>query len=188
MPLPNDSPFGSSPNKPGTSPFDQPSSNPFDNPASNPFDSPKPSYTPPPFKEPEPGYQSQNEPFGNPFGQSNQQMEQSAWTPPPAPDQNWANQGVGQNTPFQAPPISAGQGQNQTLAIVSLVCGILGLCCGILSIAALITGYIQRGNIEKAPNQYGGGGLALAGMILGGIGVALWILGIIVQILSAIAR
>jgi hypothetical protein len=174
MPLPSDSPFGSSPNKPSTSPFDQPMTNPFDT----------PSYTPPPFKEPEPIYT--NEQFGNnPFGQANQQMEQ-AWTPPPAPDQNWANQGVGQNTPFQTPPIGI-QGQNQTLAIVSLVCGILGLCCGILSIVALITGFIQRGNIAKDPNRYGGGGLALAGMILGGIGVVLTILWILLQLLGAMA-
>jgi Domain of unknown function (DUF4190) len=168
MPLPSDSPFGSSPNKPSSSPFDQPMSSPFDTPSSSPFDAPK--YEPPPFKEPE-SYQSQNEPFGNPFGQANQQMEQSAWTPPPAPDQNWANQGVGQNTPFQAPPIS-GQGQNQTLPIISLVCGIVSICCYVsplTGLAALITGYLGMKNANNDPSQYGGKGLAIAGMIVGGI-------------------
>jgi Domain of unknown function (DUF4190) len=163
MPLPSDSPFGSSPNKPSTSPFDQPMTNPFDT----------PSYTPPPFKEPEPIYT--NEQFGNnPFGQANQQIEQ-AWTPPPAPDQNWANQGVGQNTPFQTPPIGM-QGQNQTLAIVSLVCGVLGIflsfCCygGFpLGIAALITGFLGMKNANSDPANYGGKGLAIGGMITGGI-------------------
>lgn len=193
MPLPSDSPFGSSPDKPSSSPFDQPMSSPFDAPSSNPFDTPSsspfdaPKYEPPPFKEPEPIYTSQNEPFNNPFNQPNQQMEQSAWTPPPAPDQNWANQGVGQNTPFQPPPIS-GQGQEQTLAIVSLVCGILGICCGILSIVALITGFIQRGNIAKDPNRYGGGGLALAGMILGGIGILLMIASLFLNFLPLLFR
>jgi hypothetical protein len=179
MPLPSDSPFGSLPNKPNTSPFDQPMSSPFDT----------PKYEPPVFKEPEPIYTSQNEPFGNPFGQPNQ-MEQSAWTPPPAPDQNWANQGVGQNTPFQPPMVSSGQGQGQeqTLAIVSLVCGILGVCCGILSIAALITGFIQRGNIARDPNRYGGGGLALAGMILGGIGIIIMIISLFLNLLPLLLR
>jgi Domain of unknown function (DUF4190) len=174
MPLPSDSPFGSSPNMPSSSPFDQPMSSPFDTPSSSPFDVPK--YEPPPFKEPDSVYQSQNEPFGNPFSQENRQMEQSAWTPPPAPDQNWANQGVGQNTPFQAPPISSGQGQNQTLAIVSLVLGVLGLilsfCCygGFpFGLAALITGFLGMKNANSDPLNYGGKGLAIGGMITGGI-------------------
>jgi Domain of unknown function (DUF4190) len=180
MPLPSDSPFGSSPNKPSSSPFDQPMSSPFDTPSSSPFDAPK--YEPPPFKEPE-SYQSQNEPFGNPFGQANQQMEQSAWTPPPAPDQNWANQGVGQNTPFQAPPIGIGQGQNQTLAIVSLVLGILSVCCYIGWLTgpiAFFTGKAQRKKVQENPNEFGGDGLALAGMIVGGIFSVLWVLLILV--------
>ncbi len=178
MPLPNDSPFGSSPNKPSTSPFDQP--------MTNPFDTPSPSYTPPSFKEPDPIYT--NEPFGNnPFDQPNQQMEQ-AWTPPPAPDQNWSNQGVGQNTPFQTLPISVGQGQNQTLAIVSLVLGILGVllsfCCygGIpFGIAALITGFLGMKNVNANPSMYGGKGLAIGGMITGAIGFLITI-GIIILV------
>jgi Domain of unknown function (DUF4190) len=164
MPLPSDSPFGSLPNKPNTSPFDQPMSSPFDT----------PKYEPPVFKEPEPIYTSQNEPFGNPFGQPNQ-MEQSAWTPPPAPDQNWANQGVGQNTPFQPPMVSSGQGQNQTLAIVSLVCGITSLLClgFITGIPALVTGFMTIKNVNRDPNQYGGKVMAIIGMVLGGLGT-LW--------------
>jgi Domain of unknown function (DUF4190) len=174
MPLPRDSPFGSSLDKPSTSPFDQPMSSPFDSPSASPFDAPK--YEPPPFKEPE-QYASQNEPFGSPFGQPSNQMEPAAWTPPPAPDQNWANQGVGQNTPFQAPPIS-GQGQNQTMAIVSLVLGILSICCYIGWITgpiAFILGRMHRKNVQENPNEFGGDGLALAGMIVGGILGGLWI-------------
>jgi hypothetical protein len=177
MPLPSNSPYRSPTDQLQASPFEQPGSNPFDTPASNQA---------PSFMEPEAS--PQNDPLGSPFnpppspfGQQNQ-MEQ-AWTPPPAPDANWSNQGVGQNTPFQPPPIS-GQGQNQTLAIVSLVCGVLGLCCGISGIAAIITGVMQRNNIKADPNQYGGGGMALAGIILGGISVLLMILGILIQILG----
>jgi len=69
----------------------------------------------------------------------------------------------------------AGGGQNQTLAIVSLVAGILGLtlCCGLLipSVVALITGFMARGKANSDPANYGGAGLALGGMITGAIGV-----------------
>jgi hypothetical protein len=190
MPLPNDSPFGSSPDKPSTSPFDQPMSSPFDSPSSSPFDTPK--YEPPPFKEPDPMFTGQNEPFGNPFGQPNNQMEQSAWTPPPAPDQNWANQGVGQNTPFQPPPI-IGKGQDQTLAIVSLVAGIVGLLClGFLAgIPALITGYMAIKNENRNPAQYGGKVMAIIGMVLGGLGTlwsVLYVLFIILAVLGSLGN
>jgi uncharacterized membrane protein len=69
-------------------------------------------------------------------------------------------------------PQGAPQGQNQTLPIVSLVLGILSLCCYIAPItglAAFITGYMGRNNAANNPQMYGGSGLALAGMIVGGI-------------------
>jgi Domain of unknown function (DUF4190) len=169
MPLPSNSPYRSPTDELQASPFEQPGSNPFDTPAS--------SQTPS-FMEPE--STPQNDPFGSPFnpppspfGQRNQ-MEQ-AWTPPPAPDANWSNQGVGQNTPFQPPPISGGQ--NLTLAIVSLVCGILGVllsfCCygGIpFGIAAVITGFLGMKNVNSNPESYGGKGMAIGGIVSGIIG------------------
>jgi Domain of unknown function (DUF4190) len=174
MPLPSNSPYRSPTDELQASPFEQPGSNPFETPAS--------SQTPS-FMEPEAS--PQNDPFGSPFnpppspfGQRNQ-MEQ-AWTPPPAPDANWSNQGVGQNTPFQPPPISGGQ--NQTLPIVSLVFGILSVCCYISPVTgavALITGYLGIKNINNDPGQFGGKGLAIAGMIVGGIffafGLLYWV-------------
>jgi hypothetical protein len=172
MPLPSDSPY--------RSPTDEPISSPFAQPSSNPFDSPIP-YNTPTFKEPElvvPQDSPLGSPFNNaaatPFEQPNQ-MEQ-AWTPPPAPDASWGNQGVGQNTPFQPPPMSSGQ--NQTLAIVSLVLGILSICCYIGWItgpAALITGWLHRKKVKENPAEFTGDGLALAGMIIGGIFFVLWI-------------
>ncbi|HQZ97911.1 MAG TPA: DUF4190 domain-containing protein [Pyrinomonadaceae bacterium] len=105
------------------------------------------------------------------------------WTPPPAPEASWQNQEIGSNTPFQPPPTGAA-GQNKTLAIVSLVLGILSfLCCSslfVVGVAAVITGFMARGKASSNPNEFGGGGLALAGIILGGlsllIGGAYWIL------------
>ncbi len=103
------------------------------------------------------------------------------WTPPPAPDAAWQNQQIGSNTPFQPPPAGVA-GQNKTLPIVSLVLGIISLCCyisPITGIAALITGYLGMKNIKNDPNTFGGKGLAMAGMICGGIffllGIIYWI-------------
>ena len=138
-------------------------------------------YNQPAFKEAEIKAEALNTPYAEQFGQPQNQPVQSNWTPPPAPDANWQNQQIGQNTPFQ-PPV-AGQGQNQTLPIISLVLGILSLCCyvsPITGIAALITGYLGMKNVNNDPANYGGKTLAIVGMILGGlfllIGILYWVL------------
>lgn len=60
----------------------------------------------------------------------------------------------------------------------ALITGILGLlCCGLLSIVAVITG--MRGQKLAAQGLATNGGSAKAGLILGWIGIALWILGVI---------
>jgi hypothetical protein len=200
IPFQNDfsgqSPYGNTDNLPIPSPF-QDSIPPggFAPPPNSPFNEPKPS-----IKEPEPMFSEQSEPanqspFGGqspstPFGQAdpfNQPLGQAEWTPPPAPVAAWQDQGLGADTPFQ-PPVATG-GQDQTLAIVSLVCGILGiLCCGLLSgIPAIITGYMAKNNVDSNPSQYGGRGLAVAGMILGGVSVLFSILGIIYYIVMIVS-
>lgn len=102
-------------------------------------------------------------------------------TPPvSAPMSAWQNPSM-QNPSIQQPnqnqlysPTFL-RGQDQTLPIVSLVLGILGLvfiCCygGFpFGIAALITGYLGFTNANNNPTQYGGRGMALAGLILGGV-------------------
>lgn len=156
-----------------------PSPSPFDNPSDSPFDASTPS-----FKEPETMFDEQRMPFNkSPFGNSpstpfgnqaesyNPPMQQTEWTPPPAPVSEWQNQNIGANTPFQSPPA---QSQNQTLPIISLVLGIISVACCWLGFltgpAALITGYMGRNNADNNPAVYSGSGLALAGMITGGIG------------------
>lgn len=60
-------------------------------------------------------------------------------------------------------------------AITSLVCGCIGMfCCGILipSILAVIFGHIAKGEIRASGGQQGGDGMALAGLILGYVGLA----------------
>ena len=196
-----------------SSPFDKPSNAPFGSPSKDdppptafggaPFDAPK--SVPPPYKEPE-NFNAGQTPYGAPqapFGQSNDPFGasqtpfgqpsndpygapqfggQNDWNPPPAPVANWQNQGIGADTPFQ-PPVGTG-GQNQTLAIVSLITGILGLCCLPSGIAALITGYMAKNNAETNPAEYSGRGMALAGMILGGVSIFFTIIGLIVNLLG----
>ncbi|HEX9959832.1 MAG TPA: DUF4190 domain-containing protein [Pyrinomonadaceae bacterium] len=186
----SDSPFGQPPsNSPFQSPFEQQKSS-FEPPS--PFDAPKP----PPFKEPESPFGNQQSPFDqSPFGQPQTPLGQAGndpfsnpspqaeWNPPPAPVQNWQDQQLGANTPFQPPAVSGSGGQNQTLSIVSLVLGILSLpCCGwyVFGIAAIITGFIAKGKADNDPGNYGGRGMALAGMIMGAISL---VLGIIVTII-----
>jgi hypothetical protein len=116
------------------------------------------------------------------------------WTPPPAPDTSWQNQQVGSNTPFQPPAAGTGA-QSQGLAIASLVCGIASLlCCSwfIVGIAAVVMGFIARGKANSDPANYGGAGLALAGMITGGIsvllGVVFWVLYVLGFMASLMTR
>lgn len=63
------------------------------------------------------------------------------------------------------------------LAIVSLVTGIL--CCFPLPIVALITGFIAKNQIAQSGGRQSGDGLAIAGMVLGGLSLLLNFLALI---------
>jgi len=70
------------------------------------------------------------------------------------------------------------------LAIAALVCGIGQVLIGILAgIPAIILGHMARSRIRQTGEQ--GAGMALAGLILGYIGLALTILVIIIAIAVA---
>ena len=75
---------------------------------------------------------------------------------------------------------------------MSLVFGIVSLCCYIsplTGIVALVTGYMGMKNANNDPQNYGGKGLAIAGMITGGVflllGLIYWIYIIFVVGLAA---
>ncbi|MFN0140972.1 MAG: DUF4190 domain-containing protein [Pyrinomonadaceae bacterium] len=165
-------------------------------PPPSPFSEPSPANeaavpAPPMFLEPEPAAQEADTvippevaaaitPPGAPVQE---------WTPPPPPDASWQNQETGSNTPFQPPPAGAG-GENKTLAIISLVCGILSLiCCSwfIPGIAAIVMGFIARSKANSDPANYGGAGLAMGGIITGAISVVLGIIVIILYLAGALA-
>jgi len=62
------------------------------------------------------------------------------------------------------------------MAIISLVTGILGvLCCGtwIFAIAAIVLGLLARKEIAESGGAKSGAGMAMAGLILGAVGIVL---------------
>lgn len=66
------------------------------------------------------------------------------------------------------------------MAIVSLIAGVTGLTLFPVagSIVAVVTGYLARREIEAAEGALEGEGLAIAGIVLGWIGVGLTIVGL----------
>jgi hypothetical protein len=81
--------------------------------------------------------------------------------PPPVPPAGWA--------PYQ-PARRATNG----FAVASLVLGIAVLCTGIFgAILAVIFGNVALGRIDAAQGAEKGRGLAIAGIVLGWIGIAL---------------
>ncbi len=89
--------------------------------------------------------------------------------------------GYGPTPAYAGPGIGSAQKTN-TLAIVSLVTGIMSipLCfCGVLSIAAVVTGILGRNQIRASNGLEQGEGMALAGLITGSVGLVLlagWII------------
>ncbi|MEE7546741.1 DUF4190 domain-containing protein [Xanthomonas sp. Kuri4-1] len=75
--------------------------------------------------------------------------------------------------------------QTSTLAVVSLVAGILGwtLLPLLGSVFAIVTGHLARSQIRAQPGRLDGDGLAVGGLVLGWLSVSLWILGILAFVL-----
>ncbi len=65
--------------------------------------------------------------------------------------------------------------QTSVLAVVSLIAGLLGwsLLPVLGSIVAIVTGHLARSEIQRAPDRLEGDGLAIAGLVLGYVAVAL---------------
>ncbi len=59
------------------------------------------------------------------------------------------------------------------LAIASLVCAIIGGYISTISIVAIVFGHVALNKIKKDPSVYNGRGLAIAGLILGYLGLAI---------------
>ena len=68
--------------------------------------------------------------------------------------------------------------QSSTLAIVSLISGIVSwFALPVLGgIVAIITGHMGKNEIKNSGGMIGGEGMATAGLILGYVNIAVWIL------------
>lgn len=79
-----------------------------------------------------------------------------------------------------AAPVALAPNKSDPLAILSLVlsiAGLLGFCCGFFlmaGIAGIICGHIALSRMSKDPTMQGRG-LAMAGVIIGYVGVAGWL-------------
>jgi hypothetical protein len=83
--------------------------------------------------------------------------------------------------PYQGGSMVAARSTNG-MAVASLVCacaGIIPFLFGIPAILGVIFGFVARGQIRRSNHAQGGSGLALAGIIVGFVLIALFILGII---------
>jgi Domain of unknown function (DUF4190) len=116
------------------------------------------------------------------------QLSQGA--PPPPPPATYgvpAQQAVPYGYPGATPyPPGYGYAQPKTdgFAIASLVCSLTALfTCGVTSILAVIFGFVSRSRIKKSNGALAGEGQALAGLIIGFIGVGL----IVVYIFAMVA-
>jgi hypothetical protein len=103
--------------------------------------------------------------------------------PPPPPGGEFGPPGS-----YGGPPAGYGA-RTAPGAVGSLVLGILGLVlCGIFTaIPAVIMGNKARRLIDSSRGQYEGRGMATAGLVMGWIGIALSIVGIIVLIILVAA-
>lgn len=101
-------------------------------------------------------------------------MSQTPPPPPPAPGGPPQQPQYGAPAPAQVPPAQRTNG----LAVASLILGILWLCW-LGSILAVIFGHVALGQIKKSGNVQQGRGLAIAGLILGYIGIGILILSLI---------
>ena len=85
-----------------------------------------------------------------------------------------------------APPAPPAPPKNNALAIASLVCGAAQLMLWPLAtIPAVVLGHVARRQIRRTGEQ--GAGLALAGLILGWIGVGFAVLAVIGIVLAAVS-
>lgn len=75
--------------------------------------------------------------------------------------------------------------QTSSLAIVSLISGVLGWTLLPLfgSIVAIITGHLGRGEIRREPERLQGDGLAVAGLILGYVAIGLGVLAALIFVM-----
>jgi hypothetical protein len=91
--------------------------------------------------------------------------------PPPPPPAGWGGPAPGSIYPGGAPgPAGA---KTSGLAIASLVTGLCFWCCAVPGIVAIVLGHLALESIEDSGGAKSGRGMAIAGIVLGWVGVAI---------------
>ena len=192
---PNESGQYSSPYDPGqyNSPYDSGQYNsPYD---SGQYNSP---YGP---RQPDSPYDSGQ--YNSPYGARQPDSPYSAapypGMPPNGEDQPYAGGPVYGESPYEGSPYQANFGGSTPYGMASysappvqhpqatlaLILGILGLAvCPFVGIAALLIGNKARKQIDAAPGQFAGRGMATAGFVMGIVSVALIVLMVLIVILG----
>ncbi|MGI5167322.1 DUF4190 domain-containing protein [Spirillospora sp. CA-253888] len=206
---PEDQPWRS-PGDSGSSPSDPPPS------LSKDPDAARSEQQPPysPYREQQSGHESQSpyggqqppqggsqtpygqQPYGEQpsYGESQSPYGQQPYgtQPPPStsPYGGYGNAPYGDQSSYGGAPYGYGSqpasGSTNTMAIASLVCGIVGLfLCGPVSLAAIVLGHMSLGRIKRSGE--GGRGLAMGGLILGYIALVIWVILLIAILAGAFA-
>ena len=105
-----------------------------------------------------------------------------------AMSENMNSQQQAQNeTPPLPPPVPT---RSSSLAITSLVLGVLSFCCfgPLMGIPAIITGHIASCRVKCDPVAYGGQSMAIAGFLMGYVNLAVTLLILPAIMLPALAR
>ena len=92
--------------------------------------------------------------------------------------------GAGPYAPYPSYPQSGYPAPSTNgLAIAALVLSIVGwVPCGVGSVVAVILGFVARSQIRQSQGRQGGDGLALAGIILGFVGVAFVVFSLVLSV------
>ncbi|MCW2854752.1 MAG: hypothetical protein JWR52_367 [Marmoricola sp.] len=118
----------------------------------------------------------------------NSQPPQAPAPPPPPPPWGQAPPTYGQVPPTYGQPMPGYYPQptdTNGKATAALVLGIVGifpglfLCGPLVAIAAIIVGFIAKKDVDVSQGRVGGRSQAKAGIVLGFVGVGLFVLGVI---------
>jgi peptidylprolyl isomerase len=85
------------------------------------------------------------------------------------PGSGWPS-GASEPSPFGSPPAYGGSGQTPGLAIASLVLGLLWLG-GVGAVLAVLFGHLALARLRRVPGPKGGRGIAIAGTVVGYVGI-----------------
>ena len=106
----------------------------------------------------------------------------SSSSPPPTPQPySWANDSPARWVPPPPPTIPGPANQQQSLAVASLILGLVsitfGWLCGgpFFALLALVLGIVALMQHKKDPVRYGGKGLAMIGTILGALVLVIYL-------------